>query len=337
LRKLVCFIACAFNRDDVEKAYDRAIAPTLKKHKVIARRVDRIDYNSKIDEKIIELIESCDFIISDLTYARPSVYYESGYAERKAPVIYTARKDHFRQRDNDPEGDRCIHFDLQMKNIIHWSDSDVISFKKKLSRRISIVSRPLLKTFSVEDNKRIKVEQFARLSQSSQLIKIAKPLGNYFNRHGYHFFIDEGVKWHERETYVGADFTKVVGRTLYVLVVSITPRFQKKDLERVRITLFNMPITMRKVTSQHLKLNPQYKVVEVRFLFSLRKDAGNILHDVFPTFDVGYSQKHLLYEEKAGPESKDARKIHLILIDGCPTEVDFIEQAKTHLQVIENV
>jgi len=39
-------------------------------------RVDIIEHNDDIDNKIIELILKCDICIADLTYSRPSVYYE---------------------------------------------------------------------------------------------------------------------------------------------------------------------------------------------------------------------------------------------------------------------
>jgi nucleoside 2-deoxyribosyltransferase len=47
--------------------------------KIEPLRVDQIEHNDDIDDKIIELIKKCDFCIADLTYARPSVYYEAGY------------------------------------------------------------------------------------------------------------------------------------------------------------------------------------------------------------------------------------------------------------------
>ena len=73
--------------------------------------VDRIEHNDNIDTRIISQTEAADLVIADLTYARPSVYFEAGYAQRAIPVIFTARSDHFTERDNDPNGNRHVHFD----------------------------------------------------------------------------------------------------------------------------------------------------------------------------------------------------------------------------------
>src|ERR1043165_9807243 len=120
-----CFVASAFGHDDVDAIYDDCIVLILKKLSVVPLRVDRVDHNEDIDNKIFELLDSADFVIADLTYARPSVYYEAGYAAGKSkPVIYIAKRDHFKARDNDPHGNYRVHFDLQMKNIISWSEPD---------------------------------------------------------------------------------------------------------------------------------------------------------------------------------------------------------------------
>jgi nucleoside 2-deoxyribosyltransferase len=65
-------------------------APTLGPLGVAAPRVDRIEHNDNIDTRIISEIEAADLVIGDLTYARPSVYFEVGYAQRAIPVIFTA-------------------------------------------------------------------------------------------------------------------------------------------------------------------------------------------------------------------------------------------------------
>src|SRR5512144_3286136 len=117
-----CFIASAFGHDDIDAIYDHCIVPTLRKLSVAPLRVDRVKHNEDIDNKIFELLDSADFVIADLTYARPSVYYEAGYAAGKSkPVVYIAKHDHFKARGDDLYGNFRVHFDLQMKNIISWT------------------------------------------------------------------------------------------------------------------------------------------------------------------------------------------------------------------------
>jgi nucleoside 2-deoxyribosyltransferase len=106
-------------------------------------RVDRVKHNEDIDNKIFELLDAADFVIADLTYARPSVYYEAGYAAGKSKsVIYIAKRDHFKAHDDDPYGNFRVHFDLQMKNIISWTNPDRI-FSDKLIERVRLILRPL--------------------------------------------------------------------------------------------------------------------------------------------------------------------------------------------------
>jgi len=93
---LKCFIASPLSHKDVDIIYDKAIRPILKELKIQPIRIDKIEHNDDIDDKIFQLLDKADFCVADLTYARPSVYYEAGYAFASGkPVIYIARKDHF--------------------------------------------------------------------------------------------------------------------------------------------------------------------------------------------------------------------------------------------------
>jgi hypothetical protein len=138
-----CFIACAFGKPDVDKMY-KSIKKVLKTLKITPLRVDQLDFNNKIDQKIIALIDSCDFGIADLTYARPSVYYEAGRIHGLGKqVVFTARKDHFKPDPNDEHGNFRLHFDLITENVIGWSN-DFSAFETSLRRRVNKVVKPLV-------------------------------------------------------------------------------------------------------------------------------------------------------------------------------------------------
>ena len=102
---LSCFVAMAFGHKDTDGLFDRVLAPSLRSLNVKAIRVDRVEHNDDIDDRIIQSLEEADFVVADLTYARPSVYFEAGYAQRVIPVVYTVRKDHFDSKGNDPFGE----------------------------------------------------------------------------------------------------------------------------------------------------------------------------------------------------------------------------------------
>lgn len=60
---------------------------------VQAERVDDPQTNDRITDRILESIDKAEFVIADLTNARPNVYYEAGYAHARGKTpIYIARE-----------------------------------------------------------------------------------------------------------------------------------------------------------------------------------------------------------------------------------------------------
>jgi hypothetical protein len=169
MQNLNCFIASAFGYNDVDLIYDKSIRPVLKTLSINPHRVDRINHNEKIDKKIIDLINQCDFGIIDLTYARPSAYFEAGYLEGlRKPTIYICRKDHFIPDKDDKAGNKRVHFDLLTKNIIDWNKPST-SFSKRLRSRIKLVTRPLLIEKKKTQELSNAVNHFSSLSISKRL------------------------------------------------------------------------------------------------------------------------------------------------------------------------
>jgi hypothetical protein len=123
----------AFDHDDTDVLYDKSIRPVLRRNRVIPIIINRSESTDDLNNQIIESLGVADFCVADLTYTRPSVYFEAGYAQRSVPVIYTARADHLRR--NQPDELR-VHFDLQMKPIIRWQNPDDAQFRDRLERRL---------------------------------------------------------------------------------------------------------------------------------------------------------------------------------------------------------
>jgi hypothetical protein len=128
-----CFIAMAFDRRDTDELYEKSIQPILKSNSIVPVIINRREDNRDINHQIIEQLNTCDFAIADLTYTRPSVYFEAGYAQRAVEVIYTVRADHLKQ--NQPD-DKRVHFDLQMKPLVKWRTPTDKAFQKGLERRL---------------------------------------------------------------------------------------------------------------------------------------------------------------------------------------------------------
>jgi nucleoside 2-deoxyribosyltransferase len=159
---------------DTDRLFEEVICAVLKTLDIEPVRVDRIEHNDDIDERIIREIKTADFAIADLTYARPSVYYEAGFAERAIPVIYTSRRDHLAPRADDAMGNHRLHFDLQMKNVIDWADPDDAVFSSRLAGQVRSVISPLLRDAEADSRERAEKAAFQSLSVDSRIQVLSK-------------------------------------------------------------------------------------------------------------------------------------------------------------------
>ncbi|MEM6663933.1 MAG: hypothetical protein AAF666_17365 [Pseudomonadota bacterium] len=130
------FVAMWFDAS-MNDAFGEAFAPAIEDAGFKPMRVDRHEYEGKIDDEVIAQIRRSRFVVVDLTSAikdneaivRGSVYYEAGFAGGLGlPVIWTAAKDM-------PEA----HFDVRQFNILQWDRDNLPDLRTRLARRISAV------------------------------------------------------------------------------------------------------------------------------------------------------------------------------------------------------
>jgi nucleoside 2-deoxyribosyltransferase len=184
-RSVRCFVAMAFDHNDTDSIFQQ-MKRTLGEIGVSVRRVDRIEHNDDIDDRIILEIKQADFVIADLTYARPSVYFEAGYAQgRPVPVVYTARKDHFQSRSDDSHGNFRVHFDLQMRNIIAWARPGDAMFAKHLKTRVHKVISPILKQKLMDAEAKHREASFKDLALKDQLDLLRRTARRHFEGLGF--------------------------------------------------------------------------------------------------------------------------------------------------------
>jgi hypothetical protein len=128
--KNYAFIAMAINPNDrqLEDVLD-AIKEAAKALGIRAERVDEQQANTRITDRILESIRRAEFVICDLTFARPNVYYEAGYAQGfgKLP-IYVARKG------------TELQFDLRDYPVIFFES--LRDLKAGLTRRLETLAVP---------------------------------------------------------------------------------------------------------------------------------------------------------------------------------------------------
>ncbi|MBI4810551.1 MAG: hypothetical protein HY800_03750 [Ignavibacteriales bacterium] len=106
-----------------ENGIKKAVDDADTSPKYNALKIDLLEHNDPIDQKILVEIRRSRFVIADLTGNRGGVYFEAGYAlSLGIPVIWICEK-----------GTK-VHFDVGQFSRIEWETID--DLYEKLKRRI---------------------------------------------------------------------------------------------------------------------------------------------------------------------------------------------------------
>jgi hypothetical protein len=258
--RLRCFVAMAFERKDTDRVYDRFIAPVLRGMHVTPVRVDRIEHLEDINNKIVVELERCDFAVADLTYARPSVYFEAGFAQRLVPVVYTCRGDHLSGRADDKFGNFRIHFDLRMKNIVPWFGIEDRTFRGRLTKRVNHAISRVMHTKRRQIIQDTEMQRFDALSLDEKTKRILDICIVRLKREGYsgmrvartdlfaHF--SRGVirmYRHERiiprinSLWPGWLATKRTRKVIHAVMIHVAASLTKSELVQLESNLFDFP------------------------------------------------------------------------------------------------
>jgi hypothetical protein len=120
-----CFVAMWFDKS-LDAAYELGMIPAIEddcKFKVV--RIDRVEHNDDITDRILAGIRSAQFVVADFTGQRQGVYFEAGFAAGLGrTVIWTCQ-------ENDVAN---LHFDTRQRNHILWSTAG--DLREKLTQRI---------------------------------------------------------------------------------------------------------------------------------------------------------------------------------------------------------
>jgi hypothetical protein len=133
------FIIMQIGEPELERIYDRVIAPALEACGFTPRRVDRHTRGGLLASEIISFLEESEILIADLTNERPNCYLEVGYAlglGKSTNLILTAREDHDPESPRHRVGGPRIHFDLAGYDILFWRADRLAAFRQELEKRI---------------------------------------------------------------------------------------------------------------------------------------------------------------------------------------------------------
>lgn len=116
------FVIISFS-SDMDPIFE-GIKAAAEKNGLVAKRVKDVQGDYRITDKIIEMIRDSRLIVADLTYERPNVYFELGYARGLCKTIISTARDRTK-----------LHFDIKDWTCQFYGDSRVI--EKYLTERFA--------------------------------------------------------------------------------------------------------------------------------------------------------------------------------------------------------
>jgi hypothetical protein len=129
------FVAMSF-AESLREAYEAGIAPAIREHRYQPVRMDRVEHNDRIDDRIIAEIRRSAAIVADFSGLRSGVFFEAGVALGLGlPIIWTCHATDFESVSN--------HFDTRQFNHIRWSSPAELRTSLKARMGATIAVGPL--------------------------------------------------------------------------------------------------------------------------------------------------------------------------------------------------
>jgi hypothetical protein len=118
------FVAMWFD-NEMSAAWEGGFEPALKQAGWNPMRVDKKEFNDRVDDYIVTEIRRSGLLVADFTGNRGGVYFEAGLAAGLGlSVVWTVRKDHLKN----------LHFDTRQYNHVVWESTKEL--REKLYYRV---------------------------------------------------------------------------------------------------------------------------------------------------------------------------------------------------------
>jgi nucleoside 2-deoxyribosyltransferase len=126
------FVAMWF-APEMQTAWEHGFRPALTNAGYDPVRIDAVQHNEKIDDRIIAEIRRSGLLVADFTGSRGGVYFEAGFAMGlNIPVIWTVR-------ESDVS---ALHFDTRQYNHVVWANPGELLERLGLRIAATIPQRP---------------------------------------------------------------------------------------------------------------------------------------------------------------------------------------------------
>ena len=124
------FVAMSF-APELDSIWKDGLEPALREAGWEPVRMDRVEHNERIDDRIMAEIRRSGMVVADFTGNRQGVYFEAGFALGLGiPVVWTIAKGDLNE----------VHFDTRQYNHIDWTD--VKDLRTRLRDRVQATLPP---------------------------------------------------------------------------------------------------------------------------------------------------------------------------------------------------
>lgn len=125
------FVAMSFH-EDLRPAWTDGFAPGIKGTQYYRpRRIDEVEHNERIDDRILAEIRRSGLVVADFTKNVRGVYLEAGFALGLGiPIIWTCHEEEIGE----------VHFDTRQYNHLLWAEPQ--DLRMKLTNRIMALFPP---------------------------------------------------------------------------------------------------------------------------------------------------------------------------------------------------